>query len=308
MRLWLSRSSQIPIREQLITQITLGVVSGDLEAGEKLPSTRELGRRFRIHSNTVSAAYRELQRRGLLVSRRGSGVYVIELREETTLVGSLKLDRMASQFIKSARQAGFSLKKVRSSIDRWLNLQPPDHVLVIEPDVELRRILIAKVESATAWRARGATIEECRDRRILIGAAPVAMYPRAKSVSAVLRPSRECLFLHSTSVASSLKGEKSPPIDALVAVASRWPGFLNSSRTILVAAGLNAEALDFRDARAPGWRKGLRSAALVITDSVSARNLPPACRVRAFPVISDSSLADLRAYLTRSLSEMSTDL
>ncbi len=306
MRLWLSRSSQIPIREQLITQITLGVVSGDLEAGEKLPSTRELGRRFRIHSNTVSAAYRELQRRGLLVSRRGSGVYVIELREETTLVGSLKLDRMASQFIKSARQAGFS--KGRSSIDRWLNLQPPDHVLVIEPDVELRRILIAEVESATAWRARGATIEECRDRRILIGAAPVAMYPRAKSVSAVLRPSRECLFLHSTSVASSLKGEKSPPIDALVAVASRWPGFLNSSRTILVAAGLNAEALDFRDARAPGWRKGLRSAALVITDSVSARNLPPACRVRVFPVISDSSLADLRAYLTRSLSEMSTDL
>ncbi len=62
MRLWLSRSSEVPLREQLVTQIRLGIISGDLKVRQKLPSTRELARRFHIHSNTISAAYRELHR------------------------------------------------------------------------------------------------------------------------------------------------------------------------------------------------------------------------------------------------------
>ncbi len=76
MRLWLSKSSDVPLREQLTTQIMLGIVSDDLRAGQRLPSTRELARRFRIHANTVSAAYRELAKQGWLEFRRGSGVYV----------------------------------------------------------------------------------------------------------------------------------------------------------------------------------------------------------------------------------------
>src|SRR3954467_303418 len=78
MRFWLARNSEVPIREQLVTQITLGILSGDLPAGHKLPSTRELARRFRVHANTVSAAYRQLEDEGLLESRRGSGVYVTD--------------------------------------------------------------------------------------------------------------------------------------------------------------------------------------------------------------------------------------
>src|SRR5215210_1893201 len=76
MRLWLAENSEVPLREQLATQIMLGITSGDLASGERLPSTRELARRFSIHSNTVSAAYRELAQRGWVEFRRGSGVYV----------------------------------------------------------------------------------------------------------------------------------------------------------------------------------------------------------------------------------------
>src|SRR3954469_13292701 len=76
MRFWLARNSEVPIREQLVTQITLGILSGDLEPGRRLPSTRELARRFRVHANTVSAAYRQMEDDGLLESRHGSGVYV----------------------------------------------------------------------------------------------------------------------------------------------------------------------------------------------------------------------------------------
>ena len=62
MRLWLSRTADVSLREQLSTQVVLGILSKELGAGERLPSTRELARRFGIHANTASAAYRELER------------------------------------------------------------------------------------------------------------------------------------------------------------------------------------------------------------------------------------------------------
>ena len=43
----------ISFRKQLVTQIVLGIVGGDLVPGERLPSTRELSRRFRVHPNTL---------------------------------------------------------------------------------------------------------------------------------------------------------------------------------------------------------------------------------------------------------------
>src|SRR5918997_6496761 len=78
MRIWLSKNSEVTVREQLATQIVLGIVSWDLKPGQKLPSTRELARRFNIHSNTVSAAYHDLVERGWVELRRGSGIYVRE--------------------------------------------------------------------------------------------------------------------------------------------------------------------------------------------------------------------------------------
>jgi GntR family transcriptional regulator len=297
MRMWLSRSSEVPLREQLVTQIRLGVLSGDLPAGEKLPSTREIARRFRVHANTVSAAYRELHRSGLVEFRRGSGVYVRKLEGEEKLNGSVKLDQLAARFFKAARDSGFSLTDIGSSLSQWLNVQPPDHFLLIEPDDELRKILKAEIEATTGTRVCSASIDECCDGSMLTGAAPVAMYSQAESVQKVLPPGVECFFLHSTSVVERLKGEQFPAPEALLVVVSRWSGFLKSARAILIAAGLDPDALDIRDARRPSWKKGLRSAELVITDSLMANQLPAGCVVRVFRLISETSIAELRALV-----------
>jgi DNA-binding transcriptional regulator YhcF (GntR family) len=64
MRLWIARTGSIPVREQLVAQLLLTILSGDLRAGQRLPSTRDLARRLKIHANTVSAAYSELEREG----------------------------------------------------------------------------------------------------------------------------------------------------------------------------------------------------------------------------------------------------
>ena len=43
----------------------------------------------------------------------------------------------------------------------------------------------------------------------------------------------------------------------------------------LIAAGLDPAALSFRDAREPDWQKGLRSSTFIITDALTASQLPP---------------------------------
>jgi DNA-binding transcriptional regulator YhcF (GntR family) len=287
-RLWLSKSSEVPLREQLVAQIMLGIVSGDLKAGQKLPSTRELGRRFGVHANTVSAAYRDLHRRGWVRFRKGAGVYVREPGPDRW-DGEIELDGLVSGFLKAANARGFSLDEIQSRVKYWLELQPPDHVLVIEPDSELRRILVAEIEEATGVRVRGLSIEDC-NRQALIGATPVAMYNRAVAVQKRLPPGVDCFLLHSTSVPQSLVGEKSPPANALIVVASHWPDFLKWSRAILIAAGVCADALDFRDARVRGWKRGLDACAFAITDSLTARLLPGSVEVRLVRLIRASSL------------------
>jgi DNA-binding transcriptional regulator YhcF (GntR family) len=63
MKLWISRDVSTSIAAQLSAQLLLGIVSGALPAGHKLPSVRELARRLRIHANTVSGVYRDLAAR-----------------------------------------------------------------------------------------------------------------------------------------------------------------------------------------------------------------------------------------------------
>ena len=92
MRLWLSRSSEVPLREQLQAQIILGIISKDLKPGQRLPSTRELALRYKIHANTVSAAYRALGSRGWVQFRKGSGVFVRQFAS-SQLAGKFGTDR-----------------------------------------------------------------------------------------------------------------------------------------------------------------------------------------------------------------------
>ena len=79
-RLWISRRSALPIREQLSAQLLLGILSRKLPPGEKLPSVRDLARRLKIQGNTVLAVYRDLAERGWVQAQPGSGVFVRRLR------------------------------------------------------------------------------------------------------------------------------------------------------------------------------------------------------------------------------------
>lgn len=76
MQITLSRTSDVPLRQQLAEQIVFLITTGQLKTGEELPSVRTLARMTRVHHNTVSEAYQDLVRRGWASRRRGSRLLV----------------------------------------------------------------------------------------------------------------------------------------------------------------------------------------------------------------------------------------
>ncbi len=297
MRIWISRNSEVPPREQLSTQILLGILSKDLHPGEKLPSTRELARRLRLHPNTVSAAYRDLRKRGWVMFRKGSGVYVPASYTRAPVESSLELDQLISAFLEVAREKGFSLREIESKLIQWLQLQPPDHFLLIEPDEELRKVLAAEIQEATAFPVRVAGLSDCADASVFAGAAPVYLFNKSDQIQKLLPPRSSPMILQSRSVPDTLAANIPIRPTALIAVASRWPEFLKWGRAVLVAAGVSPDALIFCDARVSGWQRRLVPGVAVIADTLTARSVPDARRMYVFRLIADSSIAELREFL-----------
>jgi len=132
-----------------------------LAPGQRLPSTRDLSRRFGIHANTASAAYRQLEDEGWVEMRHGSGVFVRSTRPETPLSPETAIDQMIGDLAARARKLGASEALLKSRLQRWLALEPPARWLLIEPDGELRRIVICEMEDALSLPIVGCGFEDC---------------------------------------------------------------------------------------------------------------------------------------------------
>ena len=295
MQLWFARGSEVSIREQLVTQIILGILGDDLAPGQRLPSTRELARRFHLHPNTISAGYRKLARDRWVENRRGSGVFVRADKPEMALSAALALDQMIASLFRSARKQGVSLPALRSRLRQWLELQPPDHFLLIEPDEELRGIVAAEIQQAVSLPVISCGLQDCP--KMLIGSVAVALPNRVATVRQALPDGAELLTLRFRSVPTSLGKWLPAPSGALVGVASKWAEFLKLARTMLSAAGFHPDSLVLRDARKPNWQRGLKQTAAVVCDSVTAKELPAGCRAIPFSLIAESSMDELRRYV-----------
>ncbi len=70
--------SSTPIYEQIELGIKELIMKGALKQGEKLPSVRELASMLTINPNTISKAYGELEREGIIETLRGKGTFISE--------------------------------------------------------------------------------------------------------------------------------------------------------------------------------------------------------------------------------------
>lgn len=106
MELIINNSSEIPIYEQIVSQIKNYIITGELKSGDALPSLRFLAKELRISVITTKRAYEELENQGFIESVPGKGSFVANkssqiLREEQLRLVEEELLKVVDIAIKS---------------------------------------------------------------------------------------------------------------------------------------------------------------------------------------------------------------
>jgi GntR family transcriptional regulator len=102
----LDARSGVPTYLQLVQQVRQAVRLGVLEAGDRLPTVKEVVADLAINPNTVLKAYRELDLEGLVEGRRGVGTFVSDSSPEPPPEGIKDLRAALQKWVARARAAG----------------------------------------------------------------------------------------------------------------------------------------------------------------------------------------------------------
>jgi GntR family transcriptional regulator len=91
----------LPVVQQIVNGLRHCLLRGELQPGERLPSSRALARDLGVHFNTVAQAYRELEAEGWLTLRRRAGTVV--LARETPKPNADQARQLQSEFVQAVR-------------------------------------------------------------------------------------------------------------------------------------------------------------------------------------------------------------
>jgi GntR family transcriptional regulator len=116
-RFHINVDNPMPIYAQLIRAIRFAIATEQIRVGEQLPTVRQLAVDLKINANTVAKVYAELERAGVLETRRGIGTFV-RARQEASSLRAMRGDRerelrvFADRVWAEASELGFSLDEV----------------------------------------------------------------------------------------------------------------------------------------------------------------------------------------------------
>lgn len=115
-----------PIYKQIMEIIHGQICRGRLRPGEKLPSVREYAVEMGVNPNTVSRTYIELEREGIVLSKRGQGTFVTE---DTAVIERLRqaiAEEKTREFIAMMNDAGITAEETISFIQKEIKEENGD--------------------------------------------------------------------------------------------------------------------------------------------------------------------------------------
>lgn len=296
-RIWISRHSAIPVREQLAAQLLFGILTRRLEPAERLPSVRDLARRVKVHPNTVSAAYRDLAARGWVKGKPGSGVFVCDVQHR--MKGDA-IDTFVHAWIAEGLSRGFTYEALSVAFvkarEEFQAAVEPRGLLVVHPDRNLACILAAEIEEALGCSVSYAGVEDAPKTPGFETSLLLTTALGARAVSQ-LRPEGHHL-IPLKSMEEFLAGLGLPESPVLVGVVSRSETILKWASLLIPALGLPPGDLIQRNPEQPKWRNGLAACALIAADILAARELPENVRPIVFRLIPSSFLHEARQLVT----------
>ncbi len=116
----LDYTSGIPIYVQLKEALKNSVRTGTYSQGSQLPTVRQLAVELKINANTVSRAYAELEREGVLSTQQGRGTFVT-LSQEIDYDKLAKLEKLTVRFWGDAQKLGFYDEDIQAMFESVRN-------------------------------------------------------------------------------------------------------------------------------------------------------------------------------------------
>src|SRR5262245_31490261 len=295
MKIDINKNSEVTICDQLSQQIVFLIATWKLKPGDQLPSVRELALRCKIHSNTVSDAYKDLVQRLWIKRHHGKRMVVREPYEPPDL-RSEDLDDLIDAMIRSVRQRGHTMQELRKRVRERLWIAPSDHVLIIEDDPSLRRLLHRELSEILSVPVKAISPESLSESRSICARAVAVSLPgRVWSLLRVLP--RECPLvpLEPAPVDSFVQAIRKLKQPSVIGIASMSNEFLRFARGLLAPALGKQHAIEERlvDEDATIDLHGL---SLVFRDTMTRRliKLPRAIHSR---LVSDSAVQEISERL-----------
>jgi GntR family transcriptional regulator len=113
--------SPTPLYAQIAARLRVAIASGELRAGDGLPSVRQLAARLRINPATVVQAYRDLEADGLVATRHGAGSFVQDVATDRMASDrEQEARRLVRELLANAGSLGISAADLRAAIDKEL--------------------------------------------------------------------------------------------------------------------------------------------------------------------------------------------
>ena len=97
-----------PIYSQIISRLTRSFARGEINPGERIPSIRELALRMKVNANTVQRVYQEMERDGLIESKRGTGYFFTEDYGMVEKVNARLACEAINVFLEEMRALGYA--------------------------------------------------------------------------------------------------------------------------------------------------------------------------------------------------------
>jgi GntR family transcriptional regulator len=120
----LDSRSPVPLYEQIAARIRVAIAGAELQAGEALPSVRQLAASLRVNPSTVVQAYRDLEAEGYVEMRQGSGTFVRALSTGLRERERVRLAReLVRRLVSEGAKLGVAPQELREALDEEIGVR-----------------------------------------------------------------------------------------------------------------------------------------------------------------------------------------
>ena len=121
MKIIIKTQGTLAIYEQIVNQLKNAIVTGELKAGQALPSIRMLANDLQVSVITTKRAYEELEKEGLIRSVAGKGFYVCEYNKDYLKEKQLMmLEERLQEVLSECKGAGLSKEDILEMVQTLL--------------------------------------------------------------------------------------------------------------------------------------------------------------------------------------------